>query len=190
MNFKKKIILASKSPRRKELLTEMGLDFEIQTADVEENFPEDMPVGEVAEFLAQKKARAAKTFIKNDEIVLGADSVVILGNVIYGKPKDWDDAYRILKSLSGQIHQVVTGVCLLSNLKEISFSEVAKVYFDELTEAEIRYYIDTFKPYDKAGAYAIQEWIGLCKVVKIEGTFSNIKGLPVASVYKHLQQFA
>ncbi|MCH2083004.1 MAG: Maf family protein [Saprospiraceae bacterium] len=187
--LQRKIILASKSPRRSQLLSQAGFQFEIKTKEVQEDFPETMPVEDVAEYLAIKKARASKEVIKEGEILLAADSVVILNNVIYGKPKDRADAQQILKALSGQQHQVITGVCLLSQNKQVSFSGISKVYFKELTTEEIDFYIDTYQPYDKAGAYAIQEWIGLCKIRKIEGTYANIMGLPVDLVFEHLAEF-
>ncbi|MBX2870804.1 MAG: Maf family nucleotide pyrophosphatase [Saprospiraceae bacterium] len=185
----KKLILASKSPRRKQLLEMAGIPFTIRTKEVEENYPADLPVLKVAPFLAQKKAQACRDFIEGDEILLSADSVVIQSGVIYEKPVDRADAKRILSILSGKMHTVVTGVCLLSKDKERIFAGHSRVFFDELSEAEIEYYIDTYKPFDKAGAYGIQEWIGLCKINKIEGTYANIMGLPVDLVYKELQVF-
>lgn len=185
----KNLILASKSPRRKQLLEMAGIPFKIRTKEVEEDYPADLAVMEVAPFLARKKAHACRDFIEGDAILLSADSVVIQSGIIYGKPVDRNDAKRILSILSGQMHTVVTGVCLLSKDKEKIFAGHSQVFFDELSEAEIDYYIDTYKPYDKAGAYAIQEWIGLCKINKIEGTYANIMGLPVDLVYKELQAF-
>lgn len=187
--FQRKILLASKSPRRSFLLKQAGIPFELIDINVEETYPDSMPVHDIAPYLAKKKAAAAKSFIKDQEIVLTADSVVILGDAIYEKPVDKADAQRILRNLSGQIHEVVTGVCLMAVEKEMVFSGVSKVYFEELSDSEIDYYIDQYQPFDKAGAYAIQEWIGLCKVSKIEGTYSNIMGLPVDLVYKNLQTF-
>ncbi len=184
-----KIILASKSPRRSQLLQEAGFNFIVKTKETEETYPADLDVDEVAEYIAKKKAYAAKEFIEDGTVLLAADSIVIIENKIYGKPKDAEDAYRILSELSGKMHKVITGVCLLSSTKERLFSSISKVYFDPLSEEEIRYYVDKFKPFDKAGAYAIQEWIGLCKISKIEGLYSNIMGLPVADVYKELLKF-
>jgi nucleoside triphosphate pyrophosphatase len=185
----KKIILASKSPRRSQLLKEAGFDFVIKTKEVEESYPADLEVEKVAEYLAKKKAYAAKEFIEKDSVLLTADSIVTLENEIYGKPKNADDAFRILRELSGKVHKVITGVCLLSLTKERSFSSISKVHFEQLSDEEIRNYIEEFQPFDKAGAYAIQEWIGLCKISKIEGLYSNIMGLPVAEVYKELREF-
>ena len=185
----RKIILASKSPRRSQLLREAGFEFEVKTREIEENYPSTLAAKDVATYLAAKKALGVQDFIRGDEIILTSDTVVVLGNEIFGKPKDFADAKRILRKLSGTIHQVITGVCLLSKNKRRVFEGVSKVHFERLSDAEIDYYINEFKPYDKAGAYAIQEWIGLCKVKKIEGTYSNIMGLPVDLVYKELKQF-
>jgi septum formation protein len=183
------IILASKSPRRQQLLTAAGIPFRLQPLDVAEDFPEDMPAADVAPFLARLKARAAKNFIKDQEIILAADSIVVLDDEIFGKPQDHADAIRILKKLSGNIHRVITGVCLLSREKERTFSSISKVHFDTLSQEEIEYYLKHFQPFDKAGAYAIQEWIGLCKIRRIEGTYSNIMGLPMEMVYPELMRF-
>jgi len=185
---KHKLILASKSPRRSELLTRAGIPFTIRTQEVAEVYPDDLPTAEVAEYLAKLKANASRPTMGEDEIILGADSIVILDDTIYGKPKDIADAHRILSELSGRMHEVITGVCLLSSKKEVSFSAVSKVWMGKLSEEEINYYIETYKPFDKAGAYAIQEWIGLCKIEKIEGTYDNIMGLPVAGVYRELEK--
>lgn len=188
--LQRNLILASKSPRRSFLLKQAGFEFEVNAVDIdEEDYPKDLPVEEVAAYLAQQKARAAQHFITNDEIIIASDSVVIVENEIFGKPIDYQDAVRILRALSGRVHRVITGVCLLSKEKEDVFSDVAKVHFDKLNDEEIEYYIHTYQPYDKAGAYAIQEWIGLCKIIKIEGTYANIMGLPVHLVYEKLKYF-
>lgn len=187
--IQRKIILASKSPRRSQLLQEAGFEFEIKTREVEETYPPTLPSKKVAQFLAEKKADAVKDFITNDEIILTADTTVVLGNIIFGKPKNAEDAFNILKQLSGQSHKVITGVCLMSKEKKIAFSSTSKVYFDDLSDSEIQYYVNEFKPFDKAGAYAIQEWIGLCKIKKIKGTYSNIMGLPMREVYHELINF-
>lgn len=185
----RKIILASKSPRRSQLLREAGFKFDIQTRDIEETYPPTLPAEEVAEFLAEKKAEGVRDFIKNDEIILTSDTTVVMGNTIFGKPKDARDAFDILRTLSGKSHKVITGVCLLSKDKKRIFKGVSTVYFDKLSDKEIHYYIDKYKPFDKAGAYAIQEWIGLCKIKKVKGTYSNIVGLPMRKVYKELMKF-
>lgn len=188
--FDKKIILASKSPRRSQLLTQAGFLFTVKTKEVEEDFPADMPADDVAPYLAEKKALACADFLETeDEILLSADSVVILDEKIYGKPVDFEDAAQILRELSGRVHRVITGVCFLSKTKKRVFSEVAHVHFQPLSEEEIKFYVEAYQPYDKAGAYAVQEWIGLCKVSKIEGTFSNIMGLPMESVFRELEAF-
>lgn len=188
-NLHKKIVLASQSPRRKQLLEDAGFSICVRPTDVEESFPEHMPVREVPEYLAHKKAMAAKAALATNEIVIASDCVVILDGVIYNKPADHADAVSILKKLSGKMHEVITGVCIMDHEKTSIFSGVSKVFFSELSDEEIEYYIEKYQPYDKAGAYAIQEWIGLCKIKKIEGTYANIMGLPMDLVYEHLQEF-
>ncbi len=183
------IILASKSPRRSQLLREAGIDFTVQTFDVDESFPPEMPPEEVAPWLAQRKAEAAAHLIQGDEIILTADSVVILDGKIYNKPADYAEAFGMIRALSGRQHTVITGVCLLSKEKEQVFAGVTKVWFAELSDEEIDYYIRTCMPYDKAGAYGAQDWIGHCKITRIEGTFQNVMGLPVDLVYAALQDF-
>ncbi len=183
------IILASKSPRRSQLLSQAGIPFRVEALNVEENYPADMPAEEVPVFLAKKKAHAAKSLLKEDhELILAADSVVILDNKIYEKPVDEADARRILSELSGQEHRVITGVCLVSKEEEIAFGDTTKVKFANLSPREIDYYIKNYQPFDKAGSYAIQEWIGLCKIEKIEGTYANVMGLPVERVWKALEK--
>jgi septum formation protein len=181
------LILASKSPRRSQLLREAGFEFTVQTFDVDESFSDDMPVEDVAPWLARQKARAAAHLIQNQEIVLAADSVVILDDVIYNKPADYDDAFRMLRLLSGRQHTVMTGVCLLSKEKEVLRAGLTRVWFEELSDAEIDFYIRTCQPFDKAGAYGCQEWIGHCKIKRIEGSFPNVMGLPVDLVYAALK---
>ncbi|MEM9820645.1 MAG: Maf family nucleotide pyrophosphatase [Bacteroidota bacterium] len=187
--FDKKIVLASKSPRRAQLLSEAGFQYEIRTKEVEEDYPEGLSVEEVPKFLARKKAHSMLDDIGEDEIILAADSIVALGTTIYGKPKNEAEAEATLRQLSGQQHQVITGVCLLNQQKEKCFAGISNVYFGELNEEEIQYYIHQFQPFDKAGAYGIQEWIGWCKIEKIEGTFANIMGLPTSLVYAALQDW-
>jgi septum formation protein len=187
--LKYKLILASQSPRRRQLLEQAGFNFEVRVNPIDESYPADMPVEEIAAFLARAKAEAARGFIQGDEIVLAADSVVILGNTVYGKPEDAEDARRILRALSGNAHRVITGVCLLSLQQERVFSGESKVFFAPLSEEEIDYYVHTCQPFDKAGAYAIQEWIGLCKIRHIEGTYANVMGLPVDLLYEELRRW-
>lgn len=182
------LILASKSPRRSQLLREAGYEFSVAVFDTDESFAEDMPVEEVAPMLARRKAHAAKHLLTDREIILSADSVVILDGVIYNKPADAAEAAWMLRRLSGRQHIVITGVCLLSKERETVFSGVTKVWMEPVTEAEIEYYIRTCQPFDKAGAYGVQEWIGHCKISRMEGTFPNVMGLPVDLVYKALTE--
>lgn len=183
------VILASKSPRRKELLGHLVSNFSIRLKEVEEVYPETLAAKEVPEYLAQLKGAAFKDELKSKEIILSSDTIVTLNNKIYGKPKNREDAIRILRELSGKVHEVITGVSLMSLEKQISFSETTKVHFKELTLEEITYYIDTYQPYDKAGAYAIQEWIGMIGIAKIEGDYFNVVGLPLFRLNKALQEF-
>jgi septum formation protein len=184
-----KIILASKSPRRKELLIQAGYDIEIFHKEVDETYPNEIPLEKVAEYLAIKKANECAEVITSDKILLTADSIVLHKNKIYGKPTDFNDAYRILTELSGHTHKVITGVCLKTLNKEISFSGVSEVKFGLLAPNEIEHYINTCEPYDKAGSYGVQDWIGLCKIEYIKGTYTNIMGLPMNLVYENLLRF-
>jgi septum formation protein len=183
------LILASKSPRRSQLLREAGYTFTVMAFDTDESFSSEIPPEEVAPMLAQRKARAARSLIRDMEIILSADSVVILDGVIYNKPADYAEAFQMLRQLSGRQHTVVTGVCLLAAEKEMVFAGVTKVWIETMTDSEIDYYVHTCQPFDKAGAYGVQEWIGHCKISRIEGTFPNVMGLPVDLVYKALQTF-
>lgn len=182
----KKLILASKSPRRSALLRGLGLDFEIRTKETEENFPLGMPVGEVAGFLSDKKARVFSEELQEGELLIAADTIVILGNDILGKPSDANEAFQMLSALSGKVHEVITGVTLMDKDRILTFQDTAKVYFKSITDEEIHYYIKNYKPFDKAGAYGIQEWIGFVAVDKIEGSYFTVMGLPVHKVYKEL----
>lgn len=182
-----KYILASNSPRRKELLAGLGLEFEVKILpDIYESYPEALDAKDVAEFIAQKKAAPYSSFIKDGEMVITADTVVVCDNEIMGKPKDADDAYRMLRKLSDKTHQVYTGVCLLTKNTKRHFSVGTNVTFRNLTDKEIRYYIDTFKPFDKAGAYGIQEWIGYIGVTGLNGSYFNVMGLPVQRIYDEI----
>lgn len=187
--IKPQLLLASKSPRRKKLLSELGFDFEVVLQDIEESFPSDLPKTEVPAFLAQKKAKAVRDHLQEGKVILASDTIVLMNDTIYHKPKDYNDAVRILSDLSGKVHQVITGVCLLSLHKEVVFSDVAHVHFAPISKQEINYYLKTYQPYDKAGAYAIQEWIGLAKIKKIEGAYNSIVGLPTQKVYEALKNF-
>lgn len=165
------------------------MDFRIISADVDETYHRDIPVIEFPEHLAMKKAEAVTDKVEKGEIILSADTIVLKDERIYGKPADRDDAIRILKELSGARHDVMTGVCLMSDKKKKTFSVLTKVYFNSLTENQIVYYIDNFKPFDKAGAYAIQEWIGAIGINKIEGCYFNVMGLPISRVWTEFQEF-
>ena len=182
------IILASQSPRRKILLEQAGYSIEVKPTHADETYDETMPVAEVAPWLAQKKAIAAAPFWYPNTLILAADSVVILDDIVYGKPEDEADARRILRALSGRCHEVITGVCVYDGQHFETRSERTLVWMDSLSEDDITYYLENYQPYDKAGSYAIQEWIGLCKISRIEGTYSNIMGLPMHLVYEMLQK--
>jgi len=183
----RKIILLSKSPRRSQLLREAGFSFEVKTKDVDESYPAELDTAKIAEYISQKKADAGGEFLTEENWLLTADTIVVFDNKVFEKPVDKTDAIRILKTLSGQTHTVITGVTIRSLEKSISFSDHSKVTFEALTDDEIEYYLETCKPYDKAGAYGIQEWIGHCKILKMEGSYTNIMGLPVQRVYEVLR---
>jgi len=188
--FSKVIVLASKSPRRAQLLRDAGFNFRIHQMDVNEDFSSDMPVAEVAAHLADKKATAADLDIMNEnEILLTADSVVVINNQILNKPGSKEEAFEMLQLLSDKTHIVYTGVCLRNTDKKIVFSNQTNVTFGTLSDHEINYYIDQFSPMDKAGSYGIQEWIGFCKIRKIEGEYANVMGLPVYAIYEELLKF-
>jgi septum formation protein len=176
-----KIILASQSPRRKQLLEMAEYQFEILIADVDETNPPGMPGEEVPLFLARKKADAVLHLV-SDATVIAADTVVLLDHHILGKPTDAANAKAILRQLAGRMHKVVTGVCIRKGSKEIAFSTTTEVYFRPLTDAQIAHYVDNYKPFDKAGAYAIQEWIGVTGIEKINGDYYNVMGLPIGEV--------
>ena len=185
MSFK--LILASRSPRRIALLNAAGLKFVVRSADIDETPPAGMTVKKVPQYLAKKKADAIKQ--SNNELIIAADTLVILNNIILGKPADKKDAEKMLRMLSRKMHTVITGVCIKSIKKEIAFSEQTNVFFKKLTDADISYYIKKYKPFDKAGSYAIQEWIGLTGIYKIEGDYFNVMGLPVSRVIEELKKF-
>ncbi len=184
-----KILLASQSPRRRDLLQLAGFNFRVKAADVDESYEETIPPEKFPEHLAIKKARAVTSFAQQDEIILAADTIVLKSGIIFGKPENRDDANRILSELSGARHEVISGVCLLSGDKMKTFSATTSVWFHPLSEEQISFYIDQFNPYDKAGAYAIQEWIGLIGISKIEGCYFNVMGLPVSRVWQELRGF-
>lgn len=186
-----KIILASNSPRRKELLAGLDLQFEVRVLEgIDESYPADLPTQKIAEFISKKKADAYVETMADDELVITADTVVILGDEVMGKPHDEADAKRMLGELSGRTHQVATGVTLSTRQRQMSFSVVTNVTFKELSTDEIDYYVRTYQPMDKAGAYGIQEWIGYIGVTALEGSYFNVMGLPVQRIYEALKRFA
>ena len=186
-DLKYKLILASNSPRRKELLAGLGVPFEVRVfQDIDEHYPESLPVNEVARYIAKEKADAYRRIVASDELIITADTVVIVGDEILGKPVDEADAVRMLKLLSGRTHQVTTGVCLLTAEKERCFDVTTDVTFKTLTDEEIHYYVNRYRPFDKAGAYGIQEWIGYIGVTGLSGSYYNVMGLPVQRIYQEL----
>ena len=186
-----KIILASNSPRRKELLAGLDLQFEVRVLqDIDESYPHDLPTLKIAEFISKKKADAYVETMAGDELVITADTVVILGDEVMGKPHDEVDAKRMLGELSGQTHQVATGVTLSTRERQMSFSVVTDVTFKQLSADEIDYYVRTYHPMDKAGAYGIQEWIGYIGVTALKGSYFNVMGLPVQRIYEALKTFS
>jgi septum formation protein len=188
MKLKRPLILASSSPRRQYLLTEAGFEFSIEKPDTDESFPPDMPVDQVAKYLAAKKAEYFRLNL-HDQIVVTADTVVILFNKILNKPGNRAEACEMLSALSGRTHLVMTGVCIISKEKEESFDDTTEVTFQALTKDEIEFYVDHYKPYDKAGAYGAQDWIGMVAIKKISGSYFNVMGLPIHKVYEHLKHW-
>lgn len=183
------IILASKSPRRQQLLSDLGLKFTVQSMDVPEEFSAGLGMTEISVFLAELKAEAFRPQLRSNQLVITADTIVWLDGEVLGKPTDYEDGFRMLKGLSGKKHEVITGVCLLSAEKKVSFYALTDVWFKSLTDEEIHYYLENYRPYDKAGAYGIQEWIGYVAINRIEGSFYNVMGLPIQSLYEHLKSF-
>ncbi len=184
------IILASLSPRRRFLLAELGLKFEVvANNDVDESFPDRLRAEAIPLYLAGLKARAYHYLLKEKTILITADTIVWLDGELIGKPRDADDARAMLRKLSGKMHYVYTGVCITSSEKQKTFSAASKVFFRELAQAEIDYYVDTHNPIDKAGAYGVQEWIGYIGVERIEGSYFNVMGLPVQQLYSELIRF-
>ena len=184
-----KVILGSQSPRRKELLASLDIDFEVIIKSVDETIPDDIISTEAAEYVALKKLQAFNGLAFNNALVITADTVVVDDeNNVLGKPSSTEEAIRVLKSLSGKSHQVFTGVALRYGEQIQSFTEVTRVYFSTLNSDEIQYYVDKYKPYDKAGAYGIQEWIGRVAVSRIEGSYENVMGLPTVKLYKTIKE--
>lgn len=186
MQLQRPLILASSSPRRQYLMKEAGFQFRIEKPEVEETWPDNLPLYQVARYLAEKKAEYFRPFMK-DEIIVAADTVVIINDNIVNKPGDRAEAIQMLSMLSGQTHLVMTGVCIISREREESFDDTTRVTFQDLTRQEIEYYVDNHRPYDKAGAYGAQDWIGMVAIRGIEGSYFNVMGLPIHLVYQHLK---
>lgn len=185
----KKLILGSGSPRRKELLTGLGFAFEVRTKDTDEQYPETLALADVPEYLAELKAKALFDTLSDEEIVLCADTVVILKGRILGKPESREEAIEMLTELSGETHEVITGVFIGNQSSHKCFSDRTEVTFGKLTQAEIANYIDSYKPYDKAGSYGVQEWIGYVAVERMNGSYTTVMGLPTHLVYRELKFF-
>lgn len=184
------IILASNSPRRKELLAGLDIPFDVRVIDgIDESFPHDLLTKDIAGYIAKKKADAYQQTMADDELIITADTIVILGQKVMGKPKDAAEAVGMLQELSGHTHQVITGVCLTTKEKQVNFSVETDVTFKTLTDEEIRYYVEHYRPFDKAGAYGIQEWIGHVGVTGMNGSYFNVMGLPVQRIYEALRMF-
>ena len=189
-NLKKyKVVLASNSPRRKELLSGLGIDYEVKTLpDIDESFPEGLSEVETATYIARAKADVYRNIMQPDELIITADTIVWLDGEVMGKPVDGEDARRMLRALSGKTHQVITGVCLLTLDSQKAFATVTDVTFCHLSEEEIDYYVERYRPMDKAGSYGIQEWIGFVGVESISGSYFNVMGLPIQRLYTELKK--
>ena len=189
LSEKYNIILGSASPRRKELLSDIGLRFTIQTTEKEETFSNLLTDDEIAEFLAKQKSEFLSENLQQNDLLITADTIVSLKNELLNKPKSKEEAFKTLNKLSENTHKVITGVCLKSKNKEIVFSVTTMVTFKELSEKEIHHYINKYNPYDKAGAYGIQDWIGKIGIININGSCTNVVGLPISDLYQHLKLF-
>ena len=189
-NLKKyKVVLASNSPRRKELLSGLGIDYEVKTLpDIDESFPEGLTEVETATYIARAKADVYRNIMQPDELIITADTIVWLDGEVMGKPLDGEDARRMLRALSGKTHQVITGVCLTTIDRQKAFATVTDVTFCHLSEEEIDYYVERYRPMDKAGSYGIQEWIGFVGVESISGSYFNVMGLPIQRLYTELKK--
>lgn len=185
---KYQLILASGSPRRQQFLHDLGLDFEIRLKDTDEVYPENLQAHEITDYLAVLKANAFNNELNDNAILITSDTIVWHQNQALGKPKNEQEAISILQSLSNSTHEVITSVCFKTNVKTSVLHEYSKVTFHHLSDEAIRYYVENYKPYDKAGSYGIQEWIGFIGVAKIEGSYTNIMGLPTAKVFDYLNQ--
>ena len=184
-----KLTLASQSPRRRELLKGLDVEFNTCTVDADESFPAELKGAEAVQYICKAKADAYKPLLEDKTIAITADTVVILDDKIIGKPKTEEEAFCMIKSLSGRIHEVITAVCIFSKEKSVEFYSSTEVHFSTLTDEEIRYYINKYKPFDKAGSYGVQEWIGYIGIEKIVGSYFNVMGLPVKRLYDELKTF-
>ena len=184
-----RIILASKSPRRRQLLEWAEIPFDVMVKDTDEMYPAFLPIEDVPVYIAKNKALAVKAELSHDRLILAADTIVVLKDKVIGKPASMEDAVNTLKELSGQTHQVITGVVIVKEETEIAFADITEVEFHTLPDQQIEYYVEHYQPFDKAGAYAIQEWIGVVGIKRVEGDFYNVMGLPVSRVVKALKQF-
>lgn len=189
-NLKKyKVILASNSPRRKELLSGLGLEYEVKVMPgIDETYPDTLPTEEVPVYIAREKAEAYRKSIAEDELIITADTVVCIDGEVLGKPADETEAYAMLRKLAGRTHLVITGVCFTTAQLQKSFAAVTEVTFDQLTDEEISFYVEKYRPFDKAGAYGVQEWIGYVGVTGMNGSFYNVMGLPVQRLYQELKK--
>ncbi|MBZ4042470.1 Maf-like protein [Flavobacterium hibisci] len=183
---KYKLILASGSPRRQQFFKDLDLDFEIRLKDVEEIYPPELKAVEITDFLALLKANVFEGELKENEILVTSDTIVWHQNKALGKPKNAEDAFEMIKSMSGTTHEVITSVCFKTSSASTVLNDITKVTFNNLSDEAILYYIENYKPYDKAGAYGIQEWFGFMAVAKVEGSYTNVMGLPTAKVYEYL----
>ena len=190
VNVQRSIILASNSPRRKELLAGLGIDYEVRTLpDIDESFPAHLQGGEIPLYISKEKADAYKPMLQPGELIITADTIVWLNGEVLGKPRDREDAISMLHKLSGNTHEVFTGVTLTTTEKQRSFYAETKVTFAQLSDEEIVYYVDKYQPFDKAGSYGVQEWVGYIGVERIEGSYFNVMGLPVQRLYRELKAF-
>lgn len=183
------ITLGSQSPRRKELFAGLNVPFSVEVREVEEKYPELMSPHEVPEFLARLKSVPFQSDFPEKGLLITADTVVLIDNQVLGKPNDYSHAFEMLRQLSGRKHMVITGVCITTNQKQITFSDYTDVYFKSLSAGEIDYYLTHYQPYDKAGSYGVQEWIGYVAIEKIEGSYFNVMGLPIQRLYEELLVF-
>ncbi|OWK74953.1 septum formation protein Maf [Flavobacteriaceae bacterium JJC] len=183
-----KILLASNSPRRKELLTGLGYDFDVVSVDCDEIYPKNLEVGKIAEYLSDLKANAFRA-LEKDEVLITADTIVAIENEVLGKPKDAVHAKEMLKKLSGKTHEVYTGITIRNSEKSISRTDVAHVEIDEVSDEEIDFYVNRYRPFDKAGSYGVQEWFGMAKIKNLKGSFYTVMGLPTHLVYTLLKDF-